>query len=460
VRLQFTKLEQKVWRAFLGLALLALGPGCAGALETGSQSKLQQFEREQRLAPPPKTIPEFDGSLAAYVSFALKHSPEVRAAFERWRASALSISRSRRLPEPTLAFGYFIRSVETRVGPQRFKVGLSQVLPWPTKLSAAADAASERANAVQRIVEAELLRVKRDVGAAYWTLWQIDEEHRLKSEHDALLESLAAAIRGRLKTGAATLADLNQIELTIARHHDHRGRHEEARIKASSRLLAAMGVAGEDRKLLAGDTPLHGLPKAEASELRDKVAHHPRIAMHDHLALGEESRARAEEASRYPKIRLGLDFIETGDAQMSGVPESGKDPVIVSAGVSIPLWSGSYSDATEAAQASARAHRAKREGAAVRAQGAFDGVLADLRDAQRRIQLYEKTLVPQAETTFQAVIGGYQTGRSTVAAVILAQRDLLELQIEHARARAEHAKTWMILEYMVGSELDAKERIR
>jgi outer membrane protein TolC len=91
----------------------------------------------------------------------------------------------------------------------------------------------------------------------------------------------------------------------------------------------------------------------------------------------------------------------------------------------------------------------------VRRRRAVDGGLADLRDAQRRIELYEKTLVPQAETTFQAVLGGYQTGRSTVAAVILAQRDLLELQIEYARARAEHARAWTALEYIVGTELSA-----
>ncbi|MBT8467599.1 MAG: TolC family protein, partial [Deltaproteobacteria bacterium] len=381
--------------------------------------------------------------------------PETRAAFERWRASALRISRTRRLPEPTLSFGYFVRSVETRVGPQRFKVGIAQTFPWPTKLSAASDAASQRANAAQRVVDAELLRVKRDVAAVYWTLWLIEEEHRLKTEHDAVLESLAGAVRGRLRTGAATLADLNQIELNIARHHDHRGKHKEARRKASAMLMAALGVAGEGQELRATDKPHAGFPEPATAALRDRARSHPRITKHDHLALGEESRARAERADRFPRIRVGVDFIETGDAAMPGVPDSGKDPLIVSAGISVPLWAGSYSDSEKSARAAARAHRADQEAAVRRAEGAFDAVLSDVRDAQRRIELYEKTLVPQAESTFQAVLGGYQTGRSTVAAVILAQRDLLELQIEHARARAEHARAWTALEYIVGTELNA-----
>jgi outer membrane protein TolC len=352
------RLQQFVLGLYLSAAV-----GCVGALETNTHSSLSQFDGERPLAAPPTEVPAFDGTLASYLAFALKHSPEMRAAFERWRANALSISRKRRLPEPTLSFGYFIRSVETRVGPQRFKVGISQMFPWPSKLSAAADAASERANAAERAALAELLRVKRDVAAAYWMLWLIEEEHRLKTEHDAVLESLAGAVRGRLKTGAASLADLTQIELNIARHHDHRGKHKEARRKISARLLSVMGAVGAGKEMRATDSPNAGLPEADVAALRDKARTHPRIAMHDHLALGEESRARAERADRFPKLRLGVDFIETGDAAMAGVPDSGKDPLIVSAGVSIPLWAGSYSDAEHSAKAAARAHRADREAA-------------------------------------------------------------------------------------------------
>jgi outer membrane protein TolC len=429
--------------------------GCAGALESQGHSNLAVFEKERSLTPPPQSLPEFDGTLGAYLAFALKHSPEARASFERWRAATLRISRGRRLPDPNISFGYFLRSIETRVGPQRFKVGLSQNLPWPTKLSAAADSASEKARAARRAVDVETLRIKRGVSKVYWTLWLIEEEHRLKTEHDAVLESLAGAVRGRLATGTASLADLNQIELNIARHHDHREHHKEARRKASARLFAAMGVSSAGRTLKATDQPLKGLPRRREEALRAQTRKHPRLTMHDHLAASESERARAEDADKFPKLRIGVDYIEVGDATMPGVPDSGKDPLVVSAGLSIPLWASSYSEAAEAAKAAASAHRADREAAEMRAEGAFDSTYADLNDAQRRIALYERTLVPQAESTYQAVLGSYQAGRSTVAAILLAQRDLLELQLDLAKARADHAQAWTSLEYIVGAELEA-----
>jgi outer membrane protein TolC len=329
------------------------------------------------------------------------------------------------------------------VGPQRFKVGLSQTFPWPSKLSAGANAQAEHAQAKGLAFDAELLLLKRTIAEAYWTLWLIHEEHRLKSEHDAVLEALAGAVRGRLKTGAASLADLNQVELNIARHHDHRGQHHLQQRKVSAQLLAAMGLPATGKVQAATDTPRQGLPSIADAELRAMARAHPHVRRYRHLATSEDYRASSERADRYPRFRLA----------MAGVPDSGKDPIIVSAGIALPLWAGNYSDSEDAAKAASAAHRAEGEAAERMAEGRTEAAIADVRDAQRRIELFEKTLVPQAESTFQAVLGGYQTGRSTVAAVILAQRDLLELQLEHARARVAHAKSWTRLEYIVGSAL-------
>jgi len=403
-----------------------------------------------------RDLGDVTGSLNEYLAFALANSPETRASFEQWRAARFRISPAGRLPEPTVAFGYFLRTVETRVGPQRYKLGISQAFPWPTKLSAGEDAATERAKAAARMVDANVLSVRKSVAEVYWTLWLIDEEHRLKTEHDAVLESLAGAVRGRLQIGAASLADLNLVDLNIARHHDHKGRHEQAARKASSKLRAMLGAQAGNEVLSISDFPKSGLPAASESALGELAALHPMIERFTHLATSEEHVARAQRADRFPRLKIGLDIIGTGDAAMAGVEDSGKDAVVLSAALSIPLWGGSYSDATAAAYANRNAHEAMREAGKRRLEAMLGIALANVRDAQRRIELYEKTLVPQAETTFQAVLGGYQTGRSTVAAVILAQRDLIDLQIEYAGARADHAKFWAELEFAAGTQLVTK----
>ncbi|MBW2381969.1 MAG: TolC family protein [Deltaproteobacteria bacterium] len=407
--------------------------GCRGTYESATRDDLATAASivAQEEAPP-EAEPMLDGSLSSYLAFALARSPpELRASFERWRAATMKISRARRIPEPIIKYSYFVRSVETRVGPQNHKLSLMQSFPWPTALSAGADAASAAARAAQRRFDAEVLEVQQAVADAYWRLWLIQEEHHLKNEHDLVLETLAGTVRGRVRTGGASLADLNQVELGVARHHDHHGAHREDRRAAAAELLRAIGATAREKRLTATDTPFEGLPVDGDEALHRAARQHPRVEVAELMASSSESEVRAQAADRAPSLLAGLEWIVTGNAP-APVGKSGQDAVIVTAGLSVPLWGRNYRDAMGAARAEGAAHRADRE-------------------------LYRHTLIPQAETTFRSVLGGYQTGRSTVVSALLAQGDLLELQLELARSRTHHARAWAVLEAVVGRPLKATE---
>ncbi len=394
-----------------------------------------------------------DGSLASYLRHAIENSPNVRAATEAWRSATYAARAEGRTPEPLVTASYFLRSVETRVGPQRYKVGVSQTIPWTSSLREAKADKGEKAAALALVADAHVLALRREVAARYWRLWLIAEEQRLLSEHDIVLESLAASVRGRLQTGAATLADLSQVELTIARHHDHREAHAESAIGVSAQLVASLGAERGPRILLASDAPKAGLPESAEESLLLAAREHPWIGREAHLAKSEVHRAKGLARKRYPQLTVGASLIGVGEAPMAGLADSGKDAVLVTAGISVPLWGG-YSEEEQAARATSAAHAAREHAAKREAEGEVRAALASLRNSQRRLDLQAKTLIPQAETTFKAVLGGYQVKSSTVAAVLLAQRDLIELLLENAQTRAKHATTLARLEYLVGSPLE------
>ncbi len=432
----------------VGAALmLALG-GCRGGYESLTRSDLA-IAADGFDADPEASTPELDGRLSSYLAFALGESPDIRAAFERWRAATLEVAETRRLPEPVIKYSYYVRSVETRVGPQEHKLSLAQWFPWPTKLTAGADAQATEARAWQRRFDAEVLAVRQSVATGYWRLWLIHEEHRLKNEHDLVLETLSGTVRGRVSTGAASLADLNQVELGIAVHHDHHGEHREQERAARAELLRAIGADASTAPLETTDSPVEGLPAEPADALHQAARDNPSVEAAALMAESAEDQARADAAKRAPDLHVGLEWIVTGDSQVP-IPDSGQDAVIVSAGFTVPLWGRSYRDGIGAARADAAAYRAEQDAALLQADALVEASIADVHDAQRRIELCRDTLIPQAETTFRSVLGSYQTGRSEVAAALLAQRQLLELQLELARSRARHAVAWARLERIVG----------
>ncbi|NCP08893.1 hypothetical protein GW860_08350, partial [bacterium] len=70
-----------------------------------------------------------------YIAQAIEGNNDLKAAEDAWKAAS---DRARQVgvpPDPRFTYGYYIRPVETRTGPQRQRFGLSQTLPWFGKLS-------------------------------------------------------------------------------------------------------------------------------------------------------------------------------------------------------------------------------------------------------------------------------------------------------------------------------------
>ncbi|MBX2812026.1 MAG: TolC family protein [Myxococcales bacterium] len=399
--------------------------------------------------PTPSTTP----GLADYVRIALENNPNIHASFERWQASIHRISQAQRLPEPTISFGYFLQSVETRIGPQQARISLQQAFPWPTTRIASTDAASATARAMGKRLEAQTLAEMQGVAVAYWNLWQLRATRATHREHLEVIRGLSEAVRARLSVGTAMLADVQQIDLAAARLEDLIRGMDEAELGAEAQLRAAMGVDAPF-SVPTPDQPKDATTPVESVEtLVDFVRTHPLIDSHGLQAEAAQDIAEAEYAERFPSFTLGADWLITGKASEAGIARSGQDALMVSIGVLIPLWQGIYTDNKHAAEAESRAQRATQRSLIEKAKAELISTLATLRDATRRIELYRVTLVPQAETAYQSVLGAYTVGRGTVAQTLLSQRDLLELRIELERARADHARTQARLEALVGRQL-------
>ena len=100
-----------------------------------------------------------------------------------------------------------------------------------------------------------------------------------------------------------------------------------------------------------------------------------------------------------------------------------------------------------------KSHLAEGEAATDKAVARFYQIMSQIRDVQRRISLYEQTLVPQAESVYESVLGTYASGRGNVASILLAQQELLELRMQLVSAQAEYLVHLAMLKDIAGREL-------
>ena len=86
-----------------------------------------------------------DSTISDYLEYAAYNNPGLKAAFDRWTAALEKIKPARTLPDPRLSYSYYLSEVETRVGPQEYKLGISQKFPWFGKLDLKGEMAAQAA---------------------------------------------------------------------------------------------------------------------------------------------------------------------------------------------------------------------------------------------------------------------------------------------------------------------------
>lgn len=454
---------------FLFVLALLVSAGCGSQVEQQTRSDFDRVQAQinqpatggtTEEEPDPEDEPRALGTLRSYVAKAFANSPELRASYEEWHAALERPAQARRFPELVLTYGGFIRAVETRVGPQRHRVGAMQWFPWPSRLNAGRDAAAYAAVSAQRRFESVALDVAAQVARAYWRLWFIQKNQVVQQAQRQVLMSLSRQVRARLESGRTGLSDLAQVDLSISRISDVIAGLEESSRSATAELVRVIGAEGGTPTPIQPeyDPPLALLPESDEGELKDAAMAHPRVAAMASMSEAAEERARAAKGERGPSLGLGLDWIITGQAVDPAIPDSGKDAVIGVVALKVPVSGGAYRAAQQEARAEGAMYRARERAARDRAVAELEQALANLRDAVRRVQLYETTLVPQAETTYSSTLDGYQSGRSSLAEVLIAEKDLLELALGLFQAHASYGVSWAELERVVGKPVPTRLR--
>ena len=123
-------------------------------------------------------------SLPELIELGSKENPAVRKAKAHWRAGIERIPQVRALPDPVVMVDYFGENVETRVGPQEWRVQVSQSFPWPGTLAQAGKVAVQEVRIAQVGFDMAVRDMIRDLSISYHELLYLDGARRVCSAAD------------------------------------------------------------------------------------------------------------------------------------------------------------------------------------------------------------------------------------------------------------------------------------
>ena len=398
-------------------------------------------------------------TLQDYLAHAARHNPGLEAAFSRWKAAVERTTQSDVLPDPKLTYTYYIEAVETRVGPQRQKLGIMQTFPWFGKLRLQGDAAAEAAAAGQEEYEKAKLALFYRVKATYYEYWYLAQAIAVTQEHLKLVTNLEGVARIRFKAGAAPNSAVIQAQVELGKLDDRLRTLESLRKPIVAKLNAALNRPTHLPLPWPRSLPEFDVSFTDEQAMQWLVEGNPDLRRLDHLAEKEEAGITLARKNSYPDITLGVDYVDTDDALNPDMDDSGKDPVMAMVSVNVPIWFGKYRAAEREARLRKAAVEADREDAEKRLEADLALALYHYRDAERKIDLYGDTLVPKAEQSLKVTQQGFEAGKEGFIALIDTQRLLLEFQLAAQRARADRGQRLAEIETIVNKDMSAGAEI-
>ena len=376
-------------------------------------------------------------------------NPELEAARANWRSKAALVEPAGYLPDPTLSLGLYLQEVETRVGPQQARLGISQSLPWKGKLRLKSDMAAAGAQAARRNYENLRVHLFSDFKKWVFELIYLNQAIHVTFGHVELLKEWEGLMAARYTTDMVGMSDWIRVQVEMDRLQDRLATLRAAREPVIAELNRILNrPAGSAFKVTAGmqfQLP-ERIPYSRKQLQLAMRADNPELQALDSRIYLKKSTISLARKNFFPDFKVGVDFIQTGSARMDGIDGSGKDPVVLKFGLILPLNRKKYRLLQTAASESFVAATRKKVGR----QNALTSRLALLRfqyeDAVRKMRLYREKLIPDTRDSLDVTVSAYEAGGDGFLDIIDTERTLLALELGLERANADGLKALAVME--------------
>ncbi|MFC1708565.1 TolC family protein [Candidatus Omnitrophota bacterium] len=391
-------------------------------------------------------------SIELLIEEALQNNPQIQSVYNSWKAAEYKSRWVRGLPDPMAKYTRFGDNVETRVGPQEQKYGVSQKIPFPGKLSLKGKSQDKHAQMLKEKYEATKQEVIKKVQFIYYDIFWVDKAIQITEEEKAIIETLEKVAQRKYEANRASQQDVIKAQVELSRLIDRLFMLRQNRKSLVAKLNSILNrpidailqsVDGvESKEITHKLEQLHVIAKERASELL--------VADLD-VERAEYERSLAK-LDYFPDFTLGFDYIEVGSGHTSA-SNDGQDAWMGTIGVTLPIWFDKLNAQVEEKEATLESRRNSYQDAENYIKYEVEDLYFKIVTYKDIISLYKTALIPQTEQAFEAARTGYEAGKVDFLNWLESERVLLQTRLAYYKAIVDYQKSIAYLERVIGKSL-------
>jgi len=386
-------------------------------------------------------------SLNSYLIIAAENNPGLKAAYKGYLAALEKVPQVGGLPDPQLTFGYFIQPVETRLGPQEARIGVSQLFPWFGTLSARKDVATLNAKAAYEQFEEKKAVLWLEVRGTYYQSYITRESMDITAEHIKVLTRMRQQVLTRIETGKASVVNDLRLQMEVNELKNQLEGLNDQYVFLATKMGNLLHT-----ELTTIELPDSlWMPSAPMATVMDSIRTlNPtlkKLEMRLQAFTEQEKVARKEGL---PQFSVGAEYVFIGQSDME-VTNYGQDAILLpKIGMTLPIYRNRYK--AKVKEVLIRQETVQQE--QVDQTNQLETLLSqsekETADAHRRLKLYQ-TQSDLANQSLDLLLTGFSTGRNSFDELLQVERQLLKYQLEQEKARTDLLAGEAFLKFLMGN---------
>ena len=280
--------------------------------------------------------------------------------------------------------------------------------------------------------------IQRDTAIAWLDRYYAERMAAVVTEQSIQAKLEIEAAESSYRAGRGNQTDIFAASSALSMVEDRRS--EILRKVRSAKTMLSRWTGG-DTKLPLADEPSIEKIRLDLSVLDKSLTHHPQIAILTRQTEIAETDARLAEANKKSDWTVEVAFQQRGSAYSN----------MISVGISLPFqWDQKNRQDRELSSKLAIVEQAKAErDETLRTHVAeTKTMIEEWQSDLERCTRYERELIPLAQKRLQATLGAYRGGKSSLADILAARRNEIEVRLQALQLRADTARLWAQLNFL------------
>ena len=347
--------------------------------------------------------------LPVLVEEALRSNREILAAQKRYEAARQRPSQARSLPDPTVSVGYTSNGGPWPVAgigheaTSNAGLTVSQEMPFPGKRKLRGEIAGKDADAEFEQYLAVRLNVVSRLKQAYHELHHATVGIAFVKRYQDVLRNILRISEARYAVGRAAQQDVFKAQTQFSIFETQLLRYEQERDSKQIEIGALLNRPGAGRIEVPEDVPLGELKVTLEEMLAHARTQAPALEREQKMVERSELAANLARKSYYPDYTVSGGYFNQG-----GLPPLWKAQV----DFKLPayFWRKQRAEVT-GQEASASQARHEYAATLVEVEAEIREQYSTAEASLKLVNLYEKTVIPEARLAYESALASYQAGR-------------------------------------------------